>query len=197
MNSEELLINGDVGHLQAHYTKGTINKCALILSPHPMYGGDMENNICRYIYTALSKRGYSTMRLNYRGVGLSEGEFDQSYGEVTDANFAIDWLLNNNIMCDDITVCGFSFGAYIASQITIRRPEVKRLISVSQPFGLYSHEFMTECPKTKSLFIRGSMDDIHGKHATRKDIDINVIDGADHFMTGKLEEMMTIINGWL
>lgn len=199
----EIIFKGDVGRLHGRYTEGTINKVALVLSPHPEYGGDMDNNICRFMYSMFIKRGYSVLQLNYRGVGRSEGEFDSTYGETTDANMAVDWLLTNSPASKDVTVCGFSFGAYIATQIAVRRPEVSRLISVSQPFPLYNHEFTRGGFLPKSLFVSGSHDQLLGKHRVDysaeecEGLDMVTIEDADHFMNGKLPETMGAINHWL
>ncbi len=193
----EIVFHGPCGIVEANYTAGKSGYAALVCSPHPLYGGDMDNNIVRMLYDMHVNLGNSVMRFNYRGVGRSVGDFNAGYGETVDANHATDWLLDNNPGCLGIHVAGFSFGAYIASQIAVRRPEAVSLLCVAHPYTLYHSEFIEDwVPRT--LMIDGDQDDFVGRYELLdKNIKRATIADTDHFMTGKLPEMARIIEEWI
>ena len=85
---------------------------AVICHPHPMYGGSMDNNVVEAIIAAMWRRGYATLRFNFRGVGASEGEYDGGEGEAEDARAAVEFLAAQpDIDRGAIALAGYSFGA--------------------------------------------------------------------------------------
>ncbi|CAN0506726.1 unnamed protein product, partial [Phaeothamnion confervicola] len=90
----ELIINGPVGRLEAryHHEPDPRSPIALILHPHPQFGGTMNNPVIHQLYYMFHERGFSTLRFNFRGVGRSQGYFDNGPGELSDAASALDWL---------------------------------------------------------------------------------------------------------
>ena len=74
---------------------------------------------------------FSVCRVNFRGVGKSDGEFDNGQGELADAAAALDWLERENFDNSQCWVSGFSFGSLIAMQLLMRRPEINRFIAIS------------------------------------------------------------------
>src|SRR5579872_7213903 len=94
----EIILNGPSGRLEARYHHNP-NKGApivLILHPHPLYGGTMNNKIVYKLYQTFTENGFSALRFNFRGVGKSQGKYDEGIGEMTDAATALDWLQQNN-----------------------------------------------------------------------------------------------------
>ena len=120
----EIIFNGPAGRLQGRYQPGKTDTApvALILHPHPQYGGTMDNKVAYYLFHAFAHRGFATLRINFRGVGRSEGEFDNGIGELSDAASALDWLQSMNPNSTGSWVAGFSFGAWIGMQLLIAPP---------------------------------------------------------------------------
>src|ERR1700754_5097784 len=90
----------------------TARGVALVLHPHPLGGGTMYNKVVFRAAAALNDAGLVTLRINFRGVGQSSGTHDEGYGEREDARAGLDYL-NANYPNQDITLCGFSFGARV------------------------------------------------------------------------------------
>ncbi len=94
----EVIINGPEGRIEGryHHARGTNAPMALVLHPHPLHGGTMNNKIVYTLYQCFVKRGFSTLRFNFRGVGRSQGSFDRGEGELADGAAALDWLQGYN-----------------------------------------------------------------------------------------------------
>ena len=171
---------------------------AILLHPHPKFGGNMNNKVIYNCFKTLSEVGLSVLRFNYRGVGNSEGSYsgDEGIGEVTDSACALDWLLFNNTASTKVWVIGFSFGAFISLNLLMRRPEIQGFIAISPPADKYDFSFLAPCP-VSGLIIQGDNDDIvnetdvalfANKLDSQKAITVKYkkIKNADHFFTDKL-----------
>ena len=91
------------------------HRAAVVCHPHPFYGGSMYNNVVDAVLEALHARGFATLRFNFRGVGQSEGEFDNGKGEADDAIAAIRFLTaQKGVRADSAVLAGYSFGAMTA-----------------------------------------------------------------------------------
>src|SRR5690606_31777048 len=101
----------------------------------------------------------STLRFNFRGVGGSQGVFDDGEGELSDAAYALDWMQDLNKNAPYVWVGGFSFGSWVGMQLLMRRPEIKGFISISPPANDRDFSFLAPCP-TSGLIIHGSDDDL-------------------------------------
>ena len=90
----EIFIPGPAGRLEAKYYKSKKNTSpiALVLQPHPQYGGTMNNKVVVDTFHTFMDNDFSVCRVNFRGVGKSDGEFDNGQGELADAAAALDWL---------------------------------------------------------------------------------------------------------
>ena len=90
----EVMFAGPDGRLEGryHHSKETGAPLALVLHPHPMHGGTMNNRITYTMYQSFQKLGFSVMRFNFRGVGRSQGRYDGGIGEISDAAAALDWM---------------------------------------------------------------------------------------------------------
>ena len=137
----DVILTGGAGRIEGRYNPGKASNApvALILPPHPKAGGNMDYPVVAQLYLLFMKRGFSTLRFNFRGVGRSQGEFDAGIGELSDAATALDWLQGNNPTASQCWIAGYSFGAYIGMQLLMRRPETDGFISVSPPANLYGH----------------------------------------------------------
>ena len=157
----EVIFPGPEGRLEGRYhpQPGRDAPIALILHPHPQYGGTMNNPVTYALHYAFRDLGFTVMRFNFRGVGRSQGEFDQGIGELSDAAAALDYLQAQNPNARACWVAGFSFGAWIAMQLLMRRPEINGFISAAPPANMYDFSFLAPCPSS-GLIIHGAADRI-------------------------------------
>ena len=205
----ELVLTGAVGRIEAQYSprKEETAPIALILHPHPMAGGHMNNPVAVQLFHLFMKRGFSVLRFNFRGVGRSQGEFDSGVGELADAATALDWLQSTNPAATQCWVAGYSFGAWIGMQLLMRRPETDGFISVSPPTNAYDFSFLAPCPAS-GLILHGSSDSVVppvevervvSKLRTQKGIviDYDLVEGATHFWVGQLPEVEKRVGAYL
>ena len=205
----EVIFNGPEGRLEGRYQPGNGPNApiAIVLHPHPEFGGTMNNQIVYNLFYMFAKRGFSVLRFNSRGVGRSQSVFDHGVGELSDAAAALDWLQALNRESRGCWIAGFSFGAWIGMQLLMRRPEVEGFISIAPPANLYDFSFLAPCPSS-GLIVHGEKDavvppkDVNTlveKLKTQKGIviDQQVIPGANHFFDAKLEPLMETITAYL
>lgn len=197
----EIFINGPEGRLEGRYhasaEKGA--PIALVLHPHPLYGGTMNNKVTYNVYQAFQRAGFSVMRFNFRGVERSQGQFDNGVGELSDAATALDWLQAQNPDASTCWVSGFSFGSWIAMQLLMRRPEIEGFVAVSPPANMYDFSFLAPCPAS-GLVVMGDKDDVVQEEAVGKlvgklagqkhiSVDYQVVNGADHYYRNHMEQL--------
>src|SRR5688572_23251784 len=90
----EVIFPGPEGRLEGRFSPGPRPRApvAMILHAHPQAGGTMNNKIVQLLYQTFVRRGFATLRFNFRGVGKSQGVFDNGIGELSDAASALDWV---------------------------------------------------------------------------------------------------------
>ncbi|HEX4504476.1 MAG TPA: alpha/beta hydrolase, partial [Alphaproteobacteria bacterium] len=180
---------------------------ALVLHPHPQHGGTMNNRVVYTLFQSFVAAGFSTLRINFRGVGRSQGKYDRGEGEMNDAASAVDWLQTYNPQASAIWIAGFSFGAWIGMQLLMRRPEFDGFVVVSPPANLYDFTFLAPCPSS-GLIIQGDKDDLVSEPAVAKlaekiskqrglAIDYRVVPGANHFFADQQDIIAEHITGYL
>ena len=159
--SLEIFIPGPAGRLEAKYYKNPKfgSPVAIVLHPHPQYGGTMNNRIVQLMYNIFLENGFSVIKVNFRGVGKSDGEFDNGQGELADAAAALDWIERENFDNSQCWISGFSFGSLIAMQLLMRRPEINRFIIVSPQPNVYDFSFLSPCP-TSGMIVFGKKDEL-------------------------------------
>jgi uncharacterized protein len=180
---------------------------ALILHPHPQYGGTMNNPVTYALHYAFRDLGFTVLRFNFRGVGRSQGEFDHGIGELSDAASALDYLQSLHEGAKACWVAGFSFGAWIGMQLLMRRPEINGFISVAPPANMYDFSFLAPCPSS-GLIINGDADRIvpieeveklAAKLKAQRGITVThiMVPGANHFFEKGTAEMIDIVKGYV
>jgi len=205
----EVFFNGPAGRIEGKFAESTNPKApiALVLHPHPKFGGTMNNKVVYNVYKTLFEHDFTVLRINFRGVGRSLGEYDDGIGEMTDAATALDWLQINYPMSKLNMIAGFSFGAWIAMQLIMRRPEITNFLAISPPVNKYDFSFLSPCP-IPGLIIQGDKDSVVSEDSVselanrlskQKNIDVNyrVIAGADHFFRDKIELLNEEIRDYL
>jgi alpha/beta superfamily hydrolase len=205
----EVIINGPEGRLEGRYqhSKNPNAPIALLLHPHPQHGGTMNNKIVYALFKAFTKRGFSALRFNFRGVGRSQGSFSRGEGELADAASALDWLQTYNPNAAGCWIGGFSFGAWIGMQLLMRRPEIDSFISIAPPASSYDFSFLAPCPSS-GLIVQGDQDEIVPVESVQKlvnklshqrdiKIDYQVVPGANHYFHDHLEVLEAAVETYL
>ncbi|MEQ8266773.1 MAG: alpha/beta hydrolase [Parvibaculum sp.] len=205
----EVIFNGPAGRIEGryHHSKKANSPVALVLHPHPQFGGTMNNPVTYALFQAFVNRGFSVLRFNFRGVGRSQGGFDSGIGELSDAAAALDWLQSQNPDASQCWIGGFSFGAWIAMQVLMRRPEIEGFISVAPPANMYDFSFLAPCPSS-GIIINGSTDQVAPQAdvlklverlKTQKGITIEhaSVEGANHFFESHLEPLAAMVGAYL
>ena len=157
----DVIIPGPAGRLEGRYSpsEDPTAPIALVLHAHPLGGGHMENPVCEMMYDIFRKRDYATLRFNFRGVGRSQGSYDQGLGELSDAATVLDWVQGYNQGARFCWVAGHSFGAWIGMQLLMRRPEIAGFISIAPPTNMYDFTFLAPCPAS-GIIVHGGADKI-------------------------------------
>ncbi len=205
----DLLIPGPEGRIEAKYShnKKDDSPIVIILHPDPSKGGTMHTKVVFRLYKLFIEAGFSTIRFNFRGVGKSDGIYDNGEGELSDAACVLDWLQQYNTNSKKCWVAGFSFGAWIAMQLLMRRPEINGFVSVSPPANMRDFSFLAPCPSS-GLIIHGDKDNIASFDSTKilveklqkqkkVDIQFKPIKGADHFYENFSKELEESINNYI
>ncbi|PPR64972.1 MAG: hypothetical protein CFH08_01037 [Alphaproteobacteria bacterium MarineAlpha3_Bin7] len=205
----EIIFNGPDGRLEGRYHKSKIKDApiAVVLHPHPLHGGNMNNRVVYTLYNAFADSGFSVLRFNFRGVGRSQGSYDSGAGELSDAAYAFDWLQQVNTTSNLCWIGGYSFGALIAMQLMMRRPEIEGFVSVAPPADSEDFSFLAPCPSSGTI-IHGEDDtnvpvESVKKLASKLDGQKNIsvlfqsIKGTDHFFKDKIEELSSAASTYI
>ena len=172
---------------------------ALLCHPHPLHGGTLDNKVVQTLARAFVGLGYTAVRFNFRGIGLSEGAWDEGRGEVDDALAVI---AAHRQPGQALVVAGFSFGGYVASQAAARLPAeqaAERLVLIAPAVANFT---MAAVP-ADTLVVHGETDDVVPlaacfDWARPQALPVTVLPGAGHFFHGQLPVLKQIVVGaWL
>jgi uncharacterized protein len=185
-------LSGDLS-LEGLLSQGKRDQGVVISPPHPLYGGEMRNQVVGIIQEVLAGKGWTTLRFNFRGVGRSQGKYDEGAGEQEDARAAVRHLKELGIK--EIFLAGYSFGAWVNARAALHLPEVVGSILVAPPQAMMNFSFLKDDDKTR-LVIAGERDEYGPVEEIMKIVEkmnpsppIITIPGADHFFSGATEEL--------
>jgi uncharacterized protein len=177
---------------------------AVMCHPHPLFGGTMHNKVVYQAAKTLHGRGIPVLRFNFRGAGLSEGEHDRGRGEQQDVRAALDYL-GREFPGKQILAGGFSFGAWVGLGVGCEDARVTHLVGLGIPADNPDSDmtYLRTCAKRK-LIIQGA-NDTFGSRASVESIfavmpepkRLVIIEGVDHFFSGKLAEVGAALEAWL
>ena len=167
----------------------------------------MNDRITQAMYKSFVARGFAVLRFNFRGVGRSQGVFDNGIGELSDAASALDWVQSIHPEAQTTWIAGFSFGAWIGMQLLMRRPEIRGFLSVAPPANMYDFSFLAPCPSS-GIIVAGLQDEIVPPASVQKLVDklrtqrgITIhhdeIPRANHFFEHELEQLMKSLDNYL
>ncbi|HHL31986.1 MAG TPA: alpha/beta hydrolase [Oceanospirillales bacterium] len=150
---------GKIECLAGHPAKADEDRktVGIICHPHPLFGGTMHNKVTHMIEKAFRELGLHTVRFNFRGVGESEGEFDNGIGETEDVLSIYRWLME--IFPEhEVWLAGFSFGSYTALRAS-KEIKPQQFLTVAPPVERFNYTDLSipECPW---LVIQGEDDDV-------------------------------------
>jgi alpha/beta superfamily hydrolase len=177
---------------------------ALVLHPHPLGGGTMHNKVVFRAAAALNDAGLITLRINFRGVGQSTGTHDEGRGEREDVRAGLDYL-TANYPDQEITLCGFSFGARVGLEVGLTDQRVTRMIAIGAPVDKYDFSFLEQCRKP-ILFVHGERDEYGDVEKLRELVallgqntqaDLRIIKNSGHFFDNQLDELKAAITDWM
>jgi alpha/beta superfamily hydrolase len=170
--------------------QGAAQGIALIAHPHPLYGGTLDNKVVQTLARACVELGYAAWRPNFRGVGRSEGAYDEGRGEVDDLAAVL-----AHLKAEQPVLAGFSFGAAMQAKLAARVAP-RRLVLV----GIAVNHFEAPAVPAGTLLIHGENDDTVPIAAVRawaepQGLPLIVVPGADHFFHRKLPELRSAVTG--
>jgi alpha/beta superfamily hydrolase len=204
--SQTLLINGPVGKLELRVDEPEAVEqsapVAVICHPHPLHGGTLTNKVVHILASAFNRLGLMAVRFNFRGVGRSDGSFDNAVGEVDDLAAVVAWVRAERPGAP-IWLAGFSFGAYVALKGHARLG-AERLLLVAPPLSLYS---VVDIPPVEIpwLVIQGGEDEVIDAQQVRIWLEqqqqnppqLVWLEDSGHFFHGRLNQVRdAVVEYW-
>jgi uncharacterized protein len=201
---ESLSIPGPAGRLEAVLETppdADPQRLAVICHPHPVYGGTMTNKVVHMLAKACNDLGVAAIRFNYRGVGASEGAYDDGRGETLDTLAVIRWAQTRSPGAR-LWLGGFSFGGTIALKAAAQtQPE--RIVTVAPAIQRVdvSRVALPSCPW---LLVQGDQDELVNAQQVQAWAatltpapELAVLPGVDHFFHGRLNELREVVVRWV
>ncbi len=175
-----------------------VTRAAIVCHPHPLFGGTMHNKVVYRIAKAFEQAGFAVLRFNFRGAGRSEGAHDDGRGEQDDLRAAIRFI-EERFPNAEIWVAGFSFGSSVMLRAVSGDKRIRAIVGAGVPASKYEFDHVIACDRPK-LFVQGSNDEF-GSIADLENLynrfnepkQLKVIEGADHFFEGHLDELQKIV----
>jgi len=198
--TKQFFLSGGAGQIQCAVNT-TLDQApvgiALIAHPHPLYGGTMDNKVTQTLARTFNSLGYVAARMNFRGVGKSEGVHDHGIGETEDMKVLLSHM-QAEFPVLPVALAGFSFGTFVQSRLQRMMAEAnnpaQRLVLV----GTAAVKWDLEPVPADTILIHGEVDDTIPLFdvfdwARPQDIPVIVIPGADHFFHHKLNHIKNLV----
>jgi alpha/beta superfamily hydrolase len=204
--SRSLFLDGPAGRLEAILWKPISTSqpalASLVCHPHPLFGGTMHNKVVYQVAKSLDALALPVLRFNFRGAGMSAGTHDRGRAEEGDVRAGLDFLAAE-FPGVPLLLAGFSFGAWVGLRVGCADPRVTELIALGTPVNNSDFSSLRDCRKPK-LFVHGAKDE-HGAigrleklvESLPGDKRLVVVEGAEHFFVGKLDQVDRAISSWL
>ena len=186
-----------------HLPEATPCPGVVVAHPHPQYGGEMRNNVVHALCRAASDVGAAALRFNFRGVGASEGAFDNGVGEQRDVAGALEYLRGlPEIDGSRVALAGYSFGASVVLRAASGREDLSAVVAVSTP-TLHGREVELYL-RAPALFVTGDRDEycdgaLLSEHRAQlgDDVTVVILPGVDHFWWGSDDRLIETVSGFL
>jgi uncharacterized protein len=187
--------------IEGRLAEGDPARGVVITHPHPLYGGNMHNNVVAAVNRSYQKIGFTALRFNFRGVGGSRGNYDDGMGEQEDVGAAVAYLADSGIR--QIDLAGYSFGAWVNALAVNGGLKIDNMIMVSPPVAFIDFKSILNLNSLK-LIVTGSRDDIAPADRVEKTYPnwnptakFEVISGADHFYGGYIDQLEAVLTHFL
>ena len=203
--TQKLSIAGPAGTLEAllDYPAGLeasqLLGTAVIAHPHPLFGGTMDNKVVQTVARAFVQAGWCALRFNFRGVGNSQGAYDEGRGELEDMLAVVE----ARAAIGPLALAGFSFGAFVAASAAVRL-EVERRVELVVLVGAAASRFnLEQVPvslRPRTLLVHGEVDETVPLAAVMdwarpQNLPVTVLPGCSHFFHGQLPLLRQVIVG--
>jgi alpha/beta superfamily hydrolase len=202
-NTQRLRVTGPAGALELAVDtpqgQTPVRGVAVICHPHPQHGGTMDNKVAQMLARSFVQLGYRAVRFNFRGVGGSEGRWDEGRGEIDDALAVI---ADQRVAGLPLALAGFSFGAYVTSQAARRLAEAGEAAERVVLVGPATQNFEVAPVPADTIVVHGEVDDVVPLSATLdwarpQHLPVIVVPGVGHFFHGQLTLLKSIVvNAW-
>jgi alpha/beta superfamily hydrolase len=188
--------------LEGRLAPGAAACGAVITHPHPLYGGSQDNNVVWTAARAFQNRGCTTLRFNFRGVGLSTGAYGDGVGEVADVAAALAYL--QALAPGPYHLVGYSFGASVSARAMVQGLQADAVWLISPPIAFMDLHFLPQVPRVH-LIVVGDRDELCPLESLKGLLasgsapgqpaapEVVVIKGADHFFGGREEELFQVL----
>jgi alpha/beta superfamily hydrolase len=162
----------------------------IVCHPHPLYGGNMANNVVAAVCERAGGKGLAWLKFNFRGVGRSGGRFGNGIGEKEDVRAAVSFGQEQpGIDGGRIGLCGYSFGSLVAFAAAVEDPRIRAIAGIS-PF-IQPEDLLQDYTHSK-LFVWGDRDGFLDPKKLGQQVEkvpepkeVAVFPGADHFWGGQ------------
>ncbi|MBD5405426.1 alpha/beta hydrolase [bacterium] len=205
----DINLTGAAGRIQASYHKSNVAGApmAVIFHDIPQNGGNMNEQVAYTLFYSFVQKGFNVIRFNFRGIGNTQGTFENGEAELADASTVVDWIQEQNEDSSEFWLAGVGFGAWVAMQILMRRIEITGFIAVSPQLKKYDFSFFNPVPCDGLLIeseaehlvleniIKSFVNNVN-KQKTAK-LDCEIIKDANSKYNRKLKELFTIITNYL
>ena len=198
-HTERLEVAGPVGRIQVlrDQPQGAPRGVAVIAHPHPLFGGTMDNKVVQTLARAFVQAGWTAVRFNFRGVGTTEGAYDEGRGETADLQAVLQALAPQG----PIALAGFSFGAYVtmrALQALAAERDVRFLVLVGTAAARFEVPPVPAELHERALIIHGETDDTVPLAAALdwarpQSLPVTVVPGVEHFFHGQLPLLKSLV----
>ena len=190
-------------HLPEGASESTPVPGVVVAHPHPQYGGDMYNGVVQAVCDAALSAGAAALRFNFRGVGFSEGTYDNGEGEQRDIGAALDCLRSQpEIDGDRVALAGYSFGAMVALRYASERTDLAAVVSVANP-TVRGPKVEIQLP-VPTLFVVGDRDQYCDGELLQEyreqlgpDVTVEIMHGVDHFWVGSTDRLQEAVSAFL
>lgn len=199
VKEEKVTIPGPDVNLEGRFALGDGGSSVVITHPHPLYGGTMDNNVVWTVSRAFQARGWSTLRFNFRGVGLSTGEYGNGLSEMADVQAALSFL--GSRQSGPSYLVGYSFGAAVAGLALAQGMSAAGMIMIAPPIAMLDMDFLPRVPRLR-LIVVGDRDEFcsmlqlekmfEDQPADRRP-EIKVMKGCSHFFAGQEKPLYNIL----
>ncbi len=196
---ERVTIAGADVNLEGRLASGGGSQGVVITHPHPMYGGTMDNNVVWTAARAFQARDWTTLRFNFRGVGLSSGEYGDGLSEMADVQAALAFLEAR--LVNPRYVVGYSFGAAVAGRALCQGVSVAGIVMIAPPIAFMDMSFLPRVPRLRLIVVGDrdefcplpQLEEMFNGQPEDKRPEIKVVSGSSHFFAGREKPLYNIL----